>query len=349
MERTETTTFGPRHEIAGGYVDWAAILGGAVVAAASAGMFATFGAALGLSTISAEPGEGSFNAWLIVTGLWLVISMVASFLAGGYVVGRMRRRVDAAESDEVSARDGINGLVVWGLGMILTAWLALSVGATATVGLGNVAGGVAQAAGATVSGEAEDGAVAWLTDSLTRPSFGNTQTVPSSGNADTAVAPGAPEPGTIDGGSGTPPATQLPGTPALPPAGASAETEELTRQSGSILANIVRSGEISDEDRSWLSAATARTTGLGVTEAEARVEQAVTAAQQARMDAQQAMEQVETAARDAAEVARKGAILTAFVITAAALVAGAAAMAGAVRGGRHRDEGRVFAGLSYRI
>lgn len=50
-----------------------------------------------------------------------------------------------------------------------------------------------------------------------------------------------------------------------------------------------------------------------------------------------------------AETARIGAILTAFILAAAALVAGVVAIAGAVRGGRHRDEGRLFGGFSYRM
>ena len=52
-------------------------------------------------------------------------------------------------------------------------------------------------------------------------------------------------------------------------------------------------------------------------------------------------------ARAAAETARISAILMAFLLTATALVAAATAYVCAVKGGRHRDEGRVFAGLSY--
>ena len=52
---------------------------------------------------------------------------------------------------------------------------------------------------------------------------------------------------------------------------------------------------------------------------------------------------------DMAESARIDAILSAFLLTAAALIAAVAAISGAVRGGRHRDEGRMFAGLSYRL
>ena len=40
--------------------------------------------------------------------------------------------------------------------------------------------------------------------------------------------------------------------------------------------------------------------------------------------------------------------LTAFLLAASAILAAAAAYVGAVRGGRHRDEGRLWGWLSYR-
>lgn len=325
MERTDTLT--PAAAAAKGiavpHVDWAAILAGAVVAAAVAGLFMTFGATLGLSTISAERGEGSFNAWIVVTALWLAVTLAASYMAGGYVAGRMRRRTHDADADEVAARDGITGLVVWALGMLVTAWMAAGALGTATTAAGNLAGGAAQAAGAALGGAAQglgnampgDTAVGWISDTLGRPSL-------SAG----AAAPA------------TPGLTSPADDPAV-----------LARQSAAILANIARTGEIGEADRVWLADATARITGLPQAEAEARVEQAVTSAQEIRAEAMRLAEEAEATARDTAETARIGAILTAFILTAAALVAGAAAIAGAVRGGRHRDEGQVFGGFSYRM
>ena len=119
MERNETTIVAPRAPVAS-YIDWPAIIAGAVIAAAIGGLLTTFGAAIGFSTISAEKGEGSFSLWAVVTALWLVITLVLSYLAGGYVAGRMRRRSDEATADEVSTRDGVNGLVVWWSGRL--AW-----------------------------------------------------------------------------------------------------------------------------------------------------------------------------------------------------------------------------------
>ncbi|MDQ2067611.1 hypothetical protein Q9295_14630 [Xinfangfangia sp. CPCC 101601] len=352
MERSDMISGTPQRPLSGSYIDIPAVLGGAIVAAAIGGLFTTFGAALGLSTISAEPGEGSFNLLLIVTALWLVISLVISYMAGGYIAGRMRRRLDDANPDEVAARDGINGLVVWGLGMLLTAWMAASAlsGAASTAGkavsaagsavgavaqgAGSVVGGavqgVAQAVGAAVPDDASEGLMDYVNSTMMRP------------EAD-AMRQGVQQ---ADG-------TTSPGTPSM-------DDAELARQSGIVLGNVMRTGEISEEDRAFLVSAVARRTGQSEAEVEARVEQAITTVQEARAQAEAAVaeakaeaerlaKEAEEAAIAAAETARKSAILTAFLLAAAALVSGAAAVSSAVRGGRHRDEGRVWGGLSYRL
>lgn len=352
MERTESMTAAsaPHRELAGSYVDWPAVFGGTVVAAAIAGLFTTFGAAIGLTSLAIADG---ITIWLIVTALWIVVSLVAAFWAGGYVAGRMRRRLDEASADEVGARDGINGLVVWGLATLLAGWMAASVVSTAVTAtgaavggvaqaagtavggavqatgaaLGNAAGGIAQAAGAVADDDSE-GILAYVNDSLLRPA--------------------------VDGAEAA-----TTGTVATPTEAAAAP-EDLARQTGVVLANILRTGEIDDADRAFLVDATAEQTGLTEAEVEERVDAAITRVQDTRAQAMQMVEdaqaeaerlaaEAEQAAMEAAETARRAGILTAFLLTASALVAGAAAVTGAVRGGRHRDEGRLFGGFGYRI
>lgn len=298
-------------------IDWAAILAGAVLAAGVGLVLNSFGAALGFSTLSADPGEGSVNVWLIVSGFWMVITMVLTYMAGGYVAGRMRRRGDDVTDDETAVRDGVHGLVVWALGMIALGWMAVSlIGAVAST-VGTVAGTVAEgagnalasgveAAGQAMSGEGDQAALGWIGDRLTRPS------------PDAVGTAG----GTVD------------------PAG-------LARQSAAILANVARTGEITDEDRAFLTAAATRA-GVPPEVAEARTEEAVTAAQALRAEAESLAATAEAEARAAAETARKGAILTAFLLAAASLAAAAAAVAGGVYGGAHRDESHFFAGLAFR-
>ena len=123
----------------GSYVDWPAIFAGTVVAVAIGLLLTTFGAALGLSSITLDGTDNSSTLELVLTALWMVITLVASYLAGGYIAGRMRRRVESATDDEVTARDGINGLVVWGLGSVITAVLLSSALSFAANTAGNVA------------------------------------------------------------------------------------------------------------------------------------------------------------------------------------------------------------------
>ena len=103
--------------------DWSAILAGAVVSAGVASVFATFGLAVGLSTISPYEGDGSAFAKLLALALWAVWTAVSSVMVGAYIAGRMRRRSGTVSADEISIRDGVHGLAVWGAALILGAWL----------------------------------------------------------------------------------------------------------------------------------------------------------------------------------------------------------------------------------
>jgi hypothetical protein len=135
-----------------GYVDWPAILAGAVLASAIAFVLLTFGSAIGLSAISAEPGEGASLLWIgIASGIWFVWVAVSSFAAGGYLAGRLRRPFAGADPDEVETRDGAHGVMVWATGALLGAVMAAS-GVSGLVGsVGAAAGNVADVATEAVS------------------------------------------------------------------------------------------------------------------------------------------------------------------------------------------------------
>ncbi|MFC3204677.1 hypothetical protein [Aquamicrobium soli] len=129
------------------YLDWPAVFAGAVVASAISLVLVTFGSAIGLSLASPFDNTGMSAVGLaIALGLWVVWMQVSSFMAGGYVTGRMRRRAHDATEHESDVRDGIHGLVVWGIGVLVGAlFLALSASGAATTAA-TVAGGAAQAA-----------------------------------------------------------------------------------------------------------------------------------------------------------------------------------------------------------
>src|SRR5690625_1074028 len=133
----------------GRYVDWGAIIAGAIFANTLSFVLMTFGTGLGLSLVSVEPGEGMSLFWAtIAAGIWFVWVVITSYVAGGYLTGRMRRRIQDATPDEVDARDGAHGLVVWALGAILATILALS-------GAGGILSPIASATGSAAGSVAE--------------------------------------------------------------------------------------------------------------------------------------------------------------------------------------------------
>ncbi|MGE4252729.1 MAG: hypothetical protein AB7F09_25320, partial [Parvibaculaceae bacterium] len=134
---------------AGAYVDWPAIVAGAVIASAISFVLFTFGTAVGLSIASPYPSESvSAATFAIVLGLWILWVSVLSFLIGGYFAGLlMRQRVVGDHEREM--RDGMHGVLSWALGVLLGALIAAwTVGGVARTGA-EAAGQVATAAAAT--------------------------------------------------------------------------------------------------------------------------------------------------------------------------------------------------------
>jgi len=133
------------------YVEWPAILAGALLSAAFAFVMVTFGSAIGLSVASPYSGEGwSRTGFIIATGLWTLWVIVSSLMAGGYLAGRMRRRIADVTDHEVEVRDGVHGLVVWALATLFGAYLAT----TATLGVAKAGAEVAGTVTAEVAGKA---------------------------------------------------------------------------------------------------------------------------------------------------------------------------------------------------
>lgn len=131
------------------YINWPAIIAGAIVASAVSFILLTFGSAVGLSMTSAEEGESASLFWIaIVGGLWILWVQITASLVGGYLVGRMRPRVGDATEYESDVRDGSNGLVMWALATLIAAAIAWS-------GVVGAANAVGQAAGAAASATAQ--------------------------------------------------------------------------------------------------------------------------------------------------------------------------------------------------
>lgn len=353
------------------YVDWGAILAGTVVAVALSAVFTAFGAAVGLGSISAEPGEGLGFGSVILAGLFIVVTMVLAYMAGGYIAGRMRRRVDGASPEESAARDGIHGLAVWGVGTVIgsiilasavtgTLNAAGSAASAAVEAAGSAVGGVAQGVGA-VAGGAVQGAgqlVGGAAQALGGAAAGAGAASAAGGEGGSRdILPGLPNP--IDYVT-----DNLLRSQAAAPDQFS--NENIRREVGNIMANVIRTGDLAQADRAYLEAALAARTNLTPAEVSARIDQAVTQVQQLKKEAQDALDQAQAEAQrlrdeaaaqaqelkqqaiDAAETVRRAGVLSAFALAASALIAAAAAFIGAQKGGMARDEGRIWGGLTHR-
>ncbi len=303
------------------YVEWGAIIAGAVMATAISGLLFSFGSAIGLSLTSAEPGQGmSGTFFLLAITLWVVWVQVSSFFAGGYLAGRMRRRVGDGVPSEVETRDGAHGLMVWALGVVIGGVLlagaaagTLRVGAetAATIGSGAAAGAGLAAGGAASQMRGAADPTAYVVDSLFRPGA-----PAAAGGTDTALASDAASDN--DRGNAMPRNWQA--------------RQEVMR----ILVTGAAQGAVPAEDKAYIARLVAERTGMPQADAEKRVNDVL-----ARAEA--TAEAAEQKVRDAAQKARKGGMLLAFIAVAAMLVSGAAAWWAAKLGGKHRDEGTNFA------
>lgn len=338
------------------YVDWPAIIAGIVVAVGISLVLLTFGSAIGLSFANFRAPEGVNPVWIaIAAASWLLWVQISSFMAGGYLTGRLRRRANDASEHESDVRDGAHGLLVWGGSLVLGAVIAASGLGAAANAVGGAAATLTTAA-SNVAGGAAGGLAdqldpnAYFIDTLYRPA-------PEGGtNAAAAPAPAAETPAPAStaqtpaattsaapatGAAATPTAQTT--TPAVSPASdpssakVVANPEAVRAETGRIFLNAA-TGELPEADRTYLAQLVATNTGLPPDQAQARVDEVITA-----------MDQAKAAAAEAAETARKMAILAAFLTAASLLVSAAGAFWAAQMGGNHRDEQTVFAGFSRRI
>jgi hypothetical protein len=113
------------------YIQWGPTFGGGLVAAAVFFVLISFAAAIGLAVSSVSPTWRDTSVGLVVlSGAWVVLTAVGSFALGGYITGRIRQTW-RTNPDEVHFRDGLHGLVVWSVAVIIG--VALTWGSAATI------------------------------------------------------------------------------------------------------------------------------------------------------------------------------------------------------------------------
>jgi hypothetical protein len=138
------------------YVDWPAIIAGIILASAISLVLISFGSAVGLNFLDFGYGNAPNPIFVgIAAATWFLWVQVSSFMAGGYLTGRLRRRYFDASEDESDLRDGAHGLLVWAGAAILGAMIAVGgIGAAANV-VGNVAATATTAASNIAEGTAD--------------------------------------------------------------------------------------------------------------------------------------------------------------------------------------------------
>ena len=173
-------------------VSWAAIIAGAVVASALSLALLMLGAGIGLVSVSPwSTNNVSVTTFGILAAAWFIAVQLFSSGVGGYLAGRLRTRWVSVHTDEVYFRDTAHGLIVWGVGAIVTAWLLTSGAASVVSGAAHAGGSALEAAGTAVGGPAaqaagqaassEGSSTAYFTDMLFRADHPDTSGDPGRG------------------------------------------------------------------------------------------------------------------------------------------------------------------------
>lgn len=135
------------------YISWSPTFAGGLVAAAVFFVLISFAVAIGLAVSSVSPTWRDTSVGLVVlSGAWVVLVAVGSSALGGYIVGRMRSSW-RGNADEIHFRDGIHGLLVWSIAVIIGVGLTWASTATLNESTSkiNAAGSERTAASSTAS------------------------------------------------------------------------------------------------------------------------------------------------------------------------------------------------------
>lgn len=105
-------------------VSWAAVIAGAVAAAAISIVLLICGTGLGLSTVSPWQHSGSsITTFTVLAAIWLIIVQWISSAFGGYMAGRLCTKWVGIHTDEVFFRDTAHGFLAWALATVVVAGL----------------------------------------------------------------------------------------------------------------------------------------------------------------------------------------------------------------------------------
>ena len=281
----------PTTESSSTAVSWGPIIAGAFAASTLTFILMLLGSGLGLTMISPWSGSGaSITTFAVSTAIWLIIVQWLSSGVGGYLAGRLRTKWVGVHTDEVYFRDTAHGFLAWALATLLVVGVLGSALSAALGSVSTVASGVAMGASAGASSNVSGASADNATSYL----------------VDSLFRPAD--------------ASRL---AAANPQNDAAAASQASR----ILIAGAAAGEVSADDKTYLSQLVAARTGLSEADAKTRVDAILAKVQDAKVKAKQA-----------ADTARKGSA-TFALLGALSLVIGAfIASAAAALGGRQRDD-----------
>jgi hypothetical protein len=159
-------------------VAWGAVIAGAFVAAALSLALLALGTGIGLSAISPWANASASATTISLASLiWLILMEIIASSMGGYLAGRLRVRWVRVHTHEVYFRDTAHGLLVWAVGLVITAAFLASAATSLVGGTVRASEMAAETSGPSAPGASQDG---YFVDALLRQ--GSTSPTPGAGN-----------------------------------------------------------------------------------------------------------------------------------------------------------------------
>jgi hypothetical protein len=224
-------------------------------------------------------------------GIWLIVTQWLASGVGGYLTGRLRTKWAGLHTHEVFFRDTANGFLMWAVAAVIGAVLLASAASSVVSGTASMV--------ASVAGGATAGAAQGAVQSLGRP--GGSSWDPTTYFVDSLFRTDRPS--------------------------ANVSDADVKAESGRILLNGLRNGEVSPSDRAYLAQLVAARTGLSQADAEKRVNEVLAQAKDAELKA-----------RQAADTARKAGAYASIFTALSMLIGAFIACTAAALGGQQRDE-----------
>jgi hypothetical protein len=268
-------------------VSWAAIVAGAVVAAAVSLILLALASGLGLASVSPWPNSGaSLTTFSVMTAIGLIVVQWIASGTGGYITGRLRTKWVGTHTHEVFFRDTAHGFITWALATVLVASILAS--ATSSLvsagarGAATVAAGAAQGAGRGAASSMQSGA-----------SPGSSV---AGYDVDTLFRSARPD--------------------------GNASMADARTEAARILAKALATGDIPAADRTYLAQLVAARTGISDTDAQKRVDDVIAQVQAAEVKARQAADAARKASAAASMFTSLSMVIGAFIACAAAALGG---------------------------